>query len=224
MVENNQNKKKILSLLEDLTLLESYAEELFSFAPIPLFFSSTNGVILEVNPNLEEITNREAHEIIGEGLEKIFDEKDVNEILEETLKKGFVRNKEIFIINKEKQKILVSIFSQVRKNKEKSNIGCFFALIDLTEIKKKEEALKESEQVLEVRVIAKTKELRELADNLDLKVKERTEELEEQIEEMEKINKLMTGRELKMIKLKEELERFQKENDKLKKKLNQKEI
>ncbi len=218
----DSNNKKISSLLEDLSLLESYAKELFSFTPIPIFFASPNGVILEVNPSLEKIMDKKDHEIIGEGVEKIFNEKEINEILKETLKKGFVRNKEISIINKEGQKILVSVFSQNRKNKEGNNIGCFFALIDLTEIKKKEEALKESEQVLEVRVAAKTKELQELADNLDSKVKERTEELEEQIEEMEKINKLMTGRELKMVKLKEKIEKLKKENNKLKKNLNQK--
>ncbi len=220
MVKSNKNEK-VPSLLEDLSLLESYAQELFSFAPIPLFFASSKGVILEANPSLEKITGKKEHEIIGEGVEKIFDGKEINKILKETLKKGFVHNEETFVVNKKQKRTLVSVFSQVRKNKKGSNIGCFFALIDLTEIKKKEKALKESERVLEIKVEAKTRELQELADNLDSKVQERTKELEEKMEEMEKTNKLMTGRELKMIELKQEIEKKEKENKELRKSMEE---
>ncbi len=219
--KENEKDKKIASLFEDLALLESYAQELFSFTPLPLFFASPNGVILEANPALEEITKRDIYEIIGEGIEIIFEKEEIYSILKDTLKKGAIHDKEIFIIDKNGNKIITSIFSQARKNKEGTNIGCFFGVFDLTEIKRKEEALKESSQVLEIKVAAKTRELTRLNESLEASVKERTQDLEEKLEQIERTNKLMVGRELKMIELKEELEESRKKIDELKKKLKE---
>ncbi len=216
MAEKGNKEKKIATLLEDLSMLESYSRELFSFTPLPLFFVSSKGVILEANPSLEEITGRSAYEIVGEGVETIFNKKEINDVLKETLKKGLIRDKEIIIFNKKGEGIPVSLFSQTRKTKSGKKIGCFFGLFDLTETKKKEESLEGSKQVLEIRVAAKTKELRELADELEKKVEDRTRELEEKVDELERINKLMVGREIKMIELKENLEVAQKKIEKLK--------
>jgi PAS domain S-box-containing protein len=204
-MNQEDEKKKISILLEDLALLESYAQELFSFTPLPIFFVSPNGVILEANPSMEKIVGKNIYQIIGESLESIFKEKEITEILKETLKKGFVQGEEAFLLNEKKEEVIVRVFSQARKNQKNKNIGCFFALLDLTEIKKKEEQLEESRQVLEVRVTAKTRELQSLADELEINVNERTKELEEKIGELERVNKLMVGREMKMVELKEKI-------------------
>jgi len=66
-------------------------------------------------------------------------------------------------------------------------------------------ALEESKNVLEIKVKARTKELRELADSLEKKVQERTKALQAQISELEKFHHLTVGRELKMIELKKEI-------------------
>lgn len=64
--------------------------------------------------------------------------------------------------------------------------------------------LKETEQVLKIRVRAKTRELKELNEGLECKVKERTKELRDRVDELERIHKLTVGREKKMIELKKE--------------------
>lgn len=74
-------------------------------------------------------------------------------------------------------------------------------------------SIEEQRDILEVQVNARTKELKELTEKLEKEVRERTEELEKKVKEYEKINKLMVGRELKMIELKKEL-RKREENEK----------
>jgi uncharacterized membrane protein len=71
---------------------------------------------------------------------------------------------------------------------------------------------------LEVKVEARTEELREFAESLDEKVKEKTKELRERLEELEKFQKLTVGRELKMIALKEEIKKLEKDLEKRSKK------
>jgi hypothetical protein len=216
--QDNNNKKEFLD--QDLSLLDTHAQDLFSFVPLPLFLTSSTGVILESNSRLQDLVKMSRYDLVGENVEKIFNPEEIKNILKETLERGFVHNREIFVLDKDKNKILVSIFSEKRKSKDNKNIGCFFGLFNLTEIRKQEKTLEKSSQILESEVNEKTRELQELADGLEIKVKERTKELEEKLDELETVNKLMVGRELKMIELKEQVERFGKEIAELKREIN----
>jgi len=66
-------------------------------------------------------------------------------------------------------------------------------------------ALEKEKALLEKRVAERTKELKGFAESLDRQVKEKTKELQEKLNELEKMNKLMVGRELKMTELKKEI-------------------
>jgi HAMP domain-containing protein len=55
-------------------------------------------------------------------------------------------------------------------------------------------------------LLSRTTELEELKNNLEKTVEQRTSELNQKINELEQMNKLMVGRELKMIELKKELD------------------
>ncbi len=68
--------------------------------------------------------------------------------------------------------------------------------------------LQESQQILEVKVRARTKELQEMADNLEGEVKKRTKEMQNRVDEMEKFRRLTVGRELRMKEVKEENEKL----------------
>jgi len=86
-------------------------------------------------------------------------------------------------------------------------------------VKERTQELEEAKQSLETKVRARTKELRELAQSLEQKVKERTKslqkktlevtaksnELKKKVAELEKMNKLMVDRELRMRELKKEI-------------------
>jgi len=91
------------------------------------------------------------------------------------------------------------------------------------ERKKAIKAYKEAEEaknILEVKVEARTKELANLATEREEIIQERTKELQGKIKELEELQKLFVGRELKMVELKQSLQKTQEELEKLKKKNN----
>ncbi|MCD6549993.1 PAS domain S-box protein [bacterium] len=87
-----------------------------------------------------------------------------------------------------------------------------------TELEKIKKELEEAKTILEIKVRARTRELRELNETLEEKVKERTRELQEKVDELNKWYQLTVGREIKMSELKEENERLKEEIKKLKNK------
>ncbi len=70
---------------------------------------------------------------------------------------------------------------------------------------------KETEAIFKIRAEAKTRALKELAENLEKEVGQRTETLQEKIKELEKFQKLTVERELKMVELKEEIKKLKEE-------------
>jgi hypothetical protein len=66
-------------------------------------------------------------------------------------------------------------------------------------------ALEENNATLEIKIAGRIKELKELSENLGQQVEERTKELQEKVEELERINRLAIGRELRMVELKQKL-------------------
>ncbi len=197
------SEEKINLLLEDYNLLERYLENLFKFMPLPTALLSPLEVVLEFNPAFEKISGYSLEEIVGLNVKKLFKESRIKRILKEASRKGFIRGKEINLVNKRGKEIPVSIFISVRKVRAGRG-GYFISLFDLREVKRRERKLLELKNTLEIRVKAREEELKELAKELERRIRERKREIEERIKQLDKIRKLIVERELKMIKLKKE--------------------
>ncbi len=78
------------------------------------------------------------------------------------------------------------------------------------ELIKTRSELEEAKNNLEVRVRARTEELEKLTQNLEYQVKQRTRELQGKLEELEKFQKFAVDREMKMVEIKRELEAVKK--------------
>lgn len=141
-------QNKIAVLLDDLSSLESYARDLFSFLPLPVCLVSSIGIILETNPALEKISGYSIEEIIGNPLEKLLSKLDSSRLIKETLEKGSLSSQEIILTAKDNQKIYVSASTLLRKNEQGETIGCFIGLFDLTVIKENEHQLHRSQSAL----------------------------------------------------------------------------
>ncbi len=180
-------EEKIKTLLEDISLLESYAHDLFEFTPLPLCFVNPKGMVLEVNPTFVKVTEYGEYDVVGENMALFIEDGETERILKKTIEEGMVEGEKTIIKKKDGSDLPVMVFAKTRKTKEDGVNGAFFSFFDLTEVREKENKIQESNK-----------------------------KLQEKMEEMEKINSLTIGRELKMVELKEEVEKLKEELKKYK--------
>ena len=200
----NHNIEKINSYIKDL---ENYIHDLNAFLPIPLCFIDSASKIVDINTQLTTITGYSQDEIIGKKINILFKNmKDAQNILKETKNKGYINYHETILLKKDKQEIPIAVNIKSRKNSDNLTTGYFVVFINISEIKKKEETLKEKITFLEEDEIAMLEmmkelhetrgKLKEFNENLEELVKERTEEVEKLLRQKDEfINQL--GHDLK---------------------------
>src|SRR4030042_886917 len=159
MAIENKEAEKISTLLEDLDSLENYIRDLFNFFPLPVFLLSPAKIILEVNPAFEKITGYGIEESIGKSIEDIFNTEEIESLVKETLDKGFIKAKAISLTTKSGIKVPVSASTILRKGEEGDIVGYFFSLFNLTDIKKKENELINTQKSL-LNILEDTEEAR----------------------------------------------------------------
>jgi len=184
-------KREMETLSQHLEGLLDYTKSLWQFLPLALCYLSPKGFILEINQAFETLSLWLISEISGKPLSTILSEKEASEIISQTLKKKSLSNQETKLLTKKGEEIPVAAYSCIREDKEGNIFGFFLAFIDIRESKK-------------------------FREELERQVAERTKELQKKIEELEKINRLTVGRELKMIELKEEIQKLKEELEKYK--------
>lgn len=166
---------------------EEKYRSIFENSSVAILLTAADGSILSVNKSACILFGMDEAEICRIGRRGIIDLSDprLPLILEERLKTGRAKG-ELTFIKKDGTKFNCEISSVVfndSEGKERNSL----VIRDLTEQKKAE------------------KEIQELNKELEQKVKERTLELEQKNTDLERMNKLFIGRELRMIELKNEI-------------------
>jgi len=174
---------KLQRAKEDLEDLEIYIKEFSDFLPLAICTVNPLGMVININRAVEILSGYSSFEIVGEHISNLFFEKKGVEKIERAIQKKLSQNRELTLITRRKKKIPVNVIASARRDKEGNYMGYFLALSDVTEVKA-------------------------LQENLEEKIKERTNELQKRVEELEKFHKLTVGRELKMIELKKEIKKL----------------
>jgi len=183
----SKNSKKKIKTEEEVQGLESYIRDFWRFLPLPVCYINPVNIILDVDEVFSCFSNYQPTEIIGEDLGKLFaDSKKIEEFKKEILEKEIISNKELVFLTKDKKEIPVSISAMQRKDEKGNFIGYFLSLTDISESKRFQE-------------------------KLEKEIEKKAADLKEKIGELERINKIMTGRELKMIELKEKIKQLEKQ-------------
>jgi len=159
----NEQDKKISLLTKDLASLEDYIHDLFNFSPLPICFVSPAGIVLEVNPALENISNYSFDEIVGNSIDKIFEKEKIKKLTNEVLGGGRVEGMGMKIFLKGKKFLPTQVFARVRKNEQGKIVGFFLGVFDLTKIRGAEGELKKTQTAL-LNILEDTDEARRAAE------------------------------------------------------------
>ena len=158
---NDFSKDNSSELKEDLRSLERYIEELSLFLPLPIFSINPRGGIVDINQAAQKLSGYTETETIDKDISFLFKDKiKAKRIFEQVLKKESIKDEELILAASKKKEIPVSISGTVRKNSEGEIIGVFWAVSDITEIKK-------FQKELEKKVEERTKKVEEKAGELE---------------------------------------------------------
>jgi PAS domain S-box-containing protein len=169
--------------LEDL---RRYIEDFTSFLPLAFCMVNPLDYILDSNKAFQDITGYEKMEVIGNSADILFDNKGKTEsFIAKVVSRKNIVEEEMNLVTKEGRKIPVKVSALSRKDDEGNFSGYFLTITDITESKRFEE-------------------------ELERKIKERTEELQkakERLEDSEKVLEIkISARTRELADLNEKLE------------------
>lgn len=142
-------------LKEDLEALEGYINEFSEFLPLPICTVNPLNIVLGINQSFQNLTGYNAIEICGRDVTELFLEKQgIGSFVDEALRDSNRAVREMTLLAKNNVKIPVNVYGLSRKDDANNFIGYFLAISDISELKKSQEGLEE-------RVSAKTKDLEE---------------------------------------------------------------
>ncbi len=153
-----------------------YARSLIEASLDPLVTISPEGKIMDVNESTKLITGQSRTELIGSNFSDLFTEPEkADEGYKLVLEKGVVRDYPLSIRNVSGQITEVLYNASLYKNEAGDVQGIFASARDVTEIGRMTRALKDAHDDLELRVKERTNELQKANSDLQSEIRERTE-------------------------------------------------
>ena len=126
---------------EDLEKSQRYTTDLLTSMPEPLCVVNMDGIRVDSNPALENITGLSREELIGKPSNLVLVEGDrpkAKKLLKKTVEEGFVNNFELTMRSKEGKRIPVLADTAVRRDEDGKPIGVILNFSDITELKEKD--------------------------------------------------------------------------------------
>ncbi|VUT25197.1 MAG: Sensory rhodopsin I transducer [Candidatus Methanolliviera sp. GoM_asphalt] len=136
---------------EDLEKSQRYTTDLLTSMPDPLCVVNMDGIRVDSNPALENITGLSREELIGKPSNLVLVEEDrpkAKKLLKETVEEGFVNNFELTIRSKEGKRIPVLADTAVRREEDGKPSGVILNFRDITELRKMIDQIKDTVLVL----------------------------------------------------------------------------
>ncbi len=183
MSEGEELNKEISGELEDL---RRYIEDFTSFLPLPFCMVNPLDYILDSNQAFQDITGYDKMELIGSGITSIFKNKGKAESFASKVpNKNFPVEEEMILETKEGKEVPVKVSAHARRDGEGNYVGYFLTLSDITESKRFEEELERKIKERTEELERAKKQLEESEAVLEIKIAARTRELEELNERLE---------------------------------------
>src|SRR5919205_417107 len=180
----------ILRDMRELDKARAYAESLIKHAPDPVFVTDLEGKILQANDAVSQLLGFRTDEVVEQSLSRFISPEETREFtaaLREVVAKGVTRNARLKPRSASGEVIPTTLNASALRDPDGRVIGAIGILRDMRAYEKVVRDLEESKA-----------------------------ELQEKIQDLEKFEEVVVGRELKMIGLEKEVERLQKELSTLK--------
>ena len=176
ITQRKRAEKEIRKLNEELNLIlkqrtkelikeQNYTNYLLENSPDFQVTLNTKGKIIGVNKACEEILRKKKEELIGSYIYKYLLKEEIKKIIDKVLNEKQIRNIEM-TINMSKKEPLIFDFSGAVFIDLKGETEIYLSGRDITEKRKLQEDLKELNQNLEKKVIERTKELKNIQAQL----------------------------------------------------------
>ncbi|RPI76340.1 MAG: PAS domain-containing protein [Ignavibacteriales bacterium] len=152
-IELEHQNLELRNAHEELEVSRFKYVNLFDFSPVPYFTLNPNGIIKEVNLSASKMLRIDRNKLIGRSLITYIplDEKDIfNSFIKTVFNSTEKHSCELEIINKEKRLFHVRLEGLKLDDTLEPDPKCQVALIDLTEYKKIEDSLKETNEALTI--------------------------------------------------------------------------
>jgi PAS domain S-box-containing protein len=178
----------VIGILRDMRELDkarAYAESLIKNAPDPVFVSDLEGKILQANDAVSELLGFRQDELLEQSLSRFISAEEKREFtaaLREVVERGVTRNARLKPRSASGEVIPTTLNASALRDTDGRVIGAIGILRDMRGYEKVVRDLEESKA-----------------------------ELQEKIQDLEKFEEVVVGRELKMIGLEKEVEKLQKE-------------
>jgi PAS domain S-box-containing protein len=178
----------VIGILRDMRELDkarAYAESLIKNAPDPVFVSDLEGKILQANDAVSELLGFRPDELLEQSLSRFISAEEKREFtaaLREVVERGVTRNARLKPRSASGDVIPTTLNASALRDPDGRVIGAIGILRDMRGYEKVVRDLEESKA-----------------------------ELQEKIQDLEKFEEVVVGRELKMIGLEKEVEKLQKE-------------